>query len=207
MANDGDDGIPTEAPSGTHLTVGRVSLQAVLEHLTSDSQVSSRFGSDLERARDGTSGAADYVASQSRAEERLLATAAIVRCVDDLGTTTNLSRIGEACSHIRSFAVKTKLREGQAVLGVLRAYLPWATQWPESGLVSVYAWMRARRPSLQAVDAHGEVSVAQAFRTGKAKAQRAAAAILVADSEVVLSAWVEHWNRRGTRRAAPASAA
>lgn len=197
--------------TGGHLTIQHVPLQAVLEHLTSQTTVASSTGGQLEKLRDGvTPGSGDPRFAQGRAEERLLASAAVIRCVDTLQAAPNLYRIGEACVHVRAFAVRAGIPEGAAVVGILRAYLPWATQWPENGLVHVYQWMRVRRPSLTALDAHGESSVAQAFRAGKAKPQRMAAAILVADAEIVLSAWVELWNRKQERRgcsSAPPAAA
>jgi hypothetical protein len=192
---------PTAPASGTHLSVSRVTLSDVLDHLSAETTVSSSFGAQLERARDGTTGAADYVRSRSGAEARILARAAIIRCVDALSVCPNLFRTGEACGDIRRFAVRAKLPEGAAVIAVLRAYQPWATSSQERGLAEVYQFARSRNPSLQAADPAGESSIAQAFRVGKARRARLIAALLLADAEVALHAWVENWNRRETHRA------
>lgn len=201
----GDGTIPSEPKSGTHLTVERVSAQAVLEHLSSDTQVASSFGADLERARDGTDRASNYVQQQSRAEERLLARAAVFRCVDALAATEQLTRTGDGCNAIRQFADRAMMGHGRAVVMVLKAFQPWASQWPEQGLAATYEAMRRAVPALAEVDVGGEASTAQAFRVGKAKKARHQAALLVSEATIILSAWCERWNRRGHRVGANAA--
>lgn len=190
---------------GTHLTSRRVALHDVLEHLASETMVSSAFGAQLERARDGTTGGGDWAMARGAAEERLLAQAAVIRCVDALKMMTCLNRTGEACVDVRRFAVRVGLPEGAAVIAVLRAYQPWATSSGERGLVAVYEWMRALNGNLPALDIGKETSAAQAFRTGRCKRARLLAAGILADAEVAVHAWVEAWNgggRRATRAAA-----
>lgn len=198
MGNE-QDGETSPQSGVSHLTTTRVALQDVLEHLGASSCTASSFGSQLERARDGTAGAIDYVRARDRAEVRILASAAIIRCVDALAEA-QLNRTGESCVDIRKFAVKIRMAEGATVIAVLRAYQPWATSWPEHGLAEVYAWMRSRNPSLKEADPGGETSIAQAFRVGKAKRARTIAAAVLADAEVAVHAWVEQWNGRTPKR-------
>jgi hypothetical protein len=191
--------VPAAPASGTHLVGSRVDLYEVLEHLSSETMVSSAFGAQLDKAREGRSGT-DYVRARDGAEMRMLAKAAVIRCVDQLGACPNLFRMGEGLTAIRRFAVHAKLVEGAAVVGVMRAYQPWATQRSESGLVAVYRYAAAHGGA-PAVDNAGEDSMVNAFRTGKAKRARNVAALLLADAEIALAGWVESWNRKGARRA------
>lgn len=196
MADGSTGDIPMAPRIRTHLTQTKVTLNDVLEHLSSVTQTPSSFGSQLERARDGTTGAADYVLSKEKAEMRLLANAAVIRCVDALSAMPNIFRTGEACNDIRKFAVRAGMREGAAVIAVMRSYQPWDTLSKERGLAAVYEWARSRNPMLKPADPAGETTVAQAFRVGKAKRARTVAVLLLADAEVALSAWVERWNRQ-----------
>lgn len=183
-------------PKKSHLTRSHVSLSDVLSFLSSDAQSPSTFGGDLERARDGIVGIQDYVRQQAKAEEQILSRAAVIRCVDALIANSNLSDIGAPCGDIRRFASKCKIRDGAAVVAVLRRYQPWATSWPESGLVAVYEWMRSQSKQLPPVDLSGESTAAQAFRVGKANRARSASAKLVADAITAISLWVERWNKK-----------
>lgn len=205
MERSASDGAAGVGPSKSHLVRRHVSLQEVLEHFASTTQVRSILGVDLDRAREGRSDASDYVRRQERVEAALLADAAVLRCVDGLAAAPNLFRLGPT-DKLRRFAQRVKMGEGAAAVAVLRVYQPWATQWPEQGLAHVYGWMRDRCPSLERPELGKEASLAQAFRVGKAKRARDAAAVLVADAEIAISEWVARWNdpegKRGRRAAA-----
>ena len=186
--------VPMAPISGAHLTHNKVGLQDVLELLSSDTTVGSSLGAMLERARDGTSGSIDYIRARGIAEERLLARAPIIRCIDALVRTPNIWGKGEACCSVRKFAVRSKMLEGAAVVGVLRAYLPWQSRRGEKGLAYVYAWMLERQPSLGELDLGKEESAEMAFRVGRCRRQRTQAAEMLADAEVALHGWVSVWN-------------
>lgn len=173
----------------------KVTLGEVLEYLSSTTQAKSPIGCALDRAESGAANSnGDPKRVQAKVEESTLREAAVIRCVDKLEVYASVRFV--AADDLRRFAKAVRIGDGAAAVGVLRRYQPWATSWPEKGLVEVYGWMRERRPTLPALKAEGESSAAQAFRSGKSKKARAAAIRILADAEVVIGEWVERWNRK-----------
>lgn len=82
--------------------------------------------------------------------------------------------------------------QGEIVVLVLRAYQEWALMSEERALAQVAAWSSSASGG-RVYNAH---TLAQDFREGRMAATRKRAAGLYADSLLVLSAWVQIWNRR-----------
>jgi hypothetical protein len=130
---------------------------------------------------------------EARIEGRIFARARVLNCIDGLA---RLVRIGFCpCPDVEAFDRGSKTGQGSIVVSVLRAHEEWRLQSEERGLAAVYEWMRTVQPWLP-MPVHDEDSVVQAFRVGKAKVCRRRAAMLVADSLLVMTAWVELWNRK-----------
>jgi hypothetical protein len=181
------------------MVVTRVSLGDVLELLSGRSLVPSQTGNQCDQLRDGmTISGGDRQRALERSERNMLRSAAAIRCLDGLLMYRSIRFV--PCDDIRRFAQRVGMGEGEAAIGVMRAFQPWASQHAQRGLVEVYEWLRARDPRLKAIDARGEATAEQAFRVGKARGARAHAATLVGDAEVVVSAYVERWNRQAERR-------
>ena len=163
--------------------------------------ISSSFGAQLERARDGTSGGGgDPRKQQARAEMQLLWDARVIRCVDQLRGVKSIRWAW--APKLRVFAGKIGMDEGELVVRVLEAYEPWNPKWPTRGLVEVYGAMRKLGPWLQPMELEGGEEAAQALREGKARRVRNIAQSLTADAHVALGEWVRIWTSRHDRLAA-----
>lgn len=164
--------------------------------LASRTMISSNFGAVLERARDGVS--ANQIGRMKKQQEdeerRRLRDAFVIRCIDDLFAYKSIRFAW--CPDLRKFAQRAHLRDGEAVVRVLRAYEPWATQWPEKGLVEAYTWMRTHDRRLQTILTEDGETAAQAFRMGHSRRARACASSAVADAHVALHTWVALWSRK-----------
>ena len=176
-----------------------------------ETTAASTFGAVLERARDGTlgtTGGGTAAAAQGRAEAAMLRMAAVGRCAAALAAVRTIRFI--PCADVAAIARTTSAAQGALVVGILRAYEPWATSSIEAALAAVWAYLwRVRgggtgvypncitapgtaRP-LRVIDA----SLAHAFRHGRARVQRRRAERALADAEAALTVWVAVWNRRG----------
>lgn len=181
--------------SGGQLVRKQVSLREVLEVLSSNTQSPSSFGSDLDRARDGTQSTSRDISSQMLAiEENLLSKAPVYRCVSDLVAYANI-RFTPQVDKLRKLAHRAQTSEGACVVTIMRIYQPWATSNPDRGLVAVYEWMRKIDVSLPEIDSGAEGDSAAVFRSGKAPKARDKAAQMVADAEIAIATWVDAWNR------------
>lgn len=172
----------------------------VRQLLAARTTVSSRFGSVLDKLREGRMGAGAAASAYARQvqghdEVEHLRNASIYRCVDDLYNYASLSRCAW-CPDLRKFASRNDLRDGEAVVRVLYAYEPWSSQWPEKGLADVYTWMRSMDRSLGLIRTEDGETEAQSFRLGHSPRARQKASTAVADAHVALHAWVGRWRRR-----------
>lgn len=150
----------------------------------------------LERARDGLGiVASDHVEAQTRTELRILDRARVVRCADALAAVRSIRWPDAPCERLRKWGRGVGMPDGVVVVGVLRAFLPYAVTWERQGLVCVYAWARTLDGKLAPLAAAGSKSGAQLFREGKAKNAEKLATALVADALDATRAWVERWNR------------
>lgn len=170
----------------------------------------STFGAMLERARDGTLAIAGGASAEAltRAEAGMLRMAAVGRCAAGLAAVRTIRFI--PCADVAAIARTTSAAQGALVVGILRAYEPWASHSTEAALAAVWAYLwRVRgggsgaypncvtptgtvRP-LRVVDE----SLAHAFRHGRARVQRRRAERALADAEAALTVWIAVWNRRG----------
>lgn len=174
----------------------RVSYEEILDHFVARTGVSSGFGAQLERARDGMSGgAADAAVTQARDEVRRLRTAGVLRCVDALAGYASIRWSDCPCDDVRKLAQRAKLGDGAAVCLVLGAYQPRAVSWPKQALVEVYELARRLDARLPALEGTADKTPAQLFREGKHPNAERRAAALVADAQLVVRSWVERWNR------------
>ena len=187
---------------GGHLVPFRkISFDEIREYLSSTTMVPSTLGRALESMHDGTHGSKGGKPSDN-ADENRLRSAGVINCVATLNNYGTIPFV--PCSDLRAFAKKIKTDEGTIVIASMRHYEQWATRNPVRGLAAVYTWMRTLHPGLSPI-IHDESDDAQAFVIGKGKVARDRAAAIIADSTVVLGAWVEIWNRRVVRYASRAA--
>lgn len=177
-----------------------VTLNEVLEVLSSRTAAGSNFGTHLERAQDGLSwnGKGLHAMQVSAIEDRMLQAGAVYRCVDDLAAAgLEVMGIGkDSYPSLSKLRMKTDrpLPPGYAVVKCLRVYQEWATREPVRGLAAVYSWMHEVAPDYCRLAEHDEDSLTQAFLVGKAKSARRMASEVYADCFLIVSNWVPKWN-------------
>jgi hypothetical protein len=191
MASDGGNG-------GQLCVQRRISRDDVLQYLSADGSTPSALGGQLERLEAGIVGEAQAIDVSREFDRRMLALVGVIRCVDALERYASIRFVG--CVSLRRFAGLASLGDGRACIGVMRAYQTWATKSQERGLAQVHLWMRSRVPTIVEPDTDGD-SLVQAFRARKGTASKARAMALrvLADSELVIAAWIEIWNRKDAR--------
>ena len=190
---------------GGQLTaVGAVTVDDVLYYLMSRTVVPSALGAQLDRMRSGQSGspgsgnAAKAAASDDavRREMQMLRQAAIYKCVADLEAVTSVDF--EPCPDMHKFARQARMNDGQAVVGLLRAYQTRSSQSEQRALADTAVWMLSKAPNAELTE-HDESVLAQSFREGKQKRARGRTLRALADAQLVLARWVVRWNRKRVR--------
>lgn len=140
---------------------------------------------------------------EARIESRLFDRARVLGCVDGLARYRRITFT--MCPSIERFGHSHPVGQGSIVVNVLRSFEEWRTQSPQRGLAAVYSWLckcprrEGDTSAAWQLPIHDEDSLAQAFRTGKAKVCHRRSEEIVADATIVLGAWVELWNRRAAR--------
>ncbi len=188
-----------------------VRLAEVFDYLSSTSQVRSSLGGQLEHLKYGTS---PVVGSDDGASEQAMVNAAnMSHCVSELCKQQNV--FWAPVDVLGKFALRARLRPGAVAVSVVSAYQPWHLHvdkdakipagtvgpieergieaGPDRGLAEVSMYMREHMPHLHSEDA---VSLAGAFSRGERTEDKARAALLLADADIVVGEWVDLWNKK-----------
>lgn len=171
-----------------------ISVDAILHFLVARTNAPSSFGAQLDRLRFGIHTPPDPFRARADAEDAMLATAALLRCLDDFKGRADFGPEYKALQKVQ-LKSSPKLDQGYIALGALRAYHEWSSQSQERGLVEVYHFVEKCAPGYAPPPPKDEPDVLQAFRTNKAKRARSKAAEVYADALLALQQHVRKWNR------------
>lgn len=140
----------------------------------------------------------DVYRARDAAENAILRNIPVIRCIDGLvAAPDTLAVFTDRPALARLSRNLPGAPMGQAVVWSLRVYQEWASVSQERGLATLYSRLRGLCPQGYPVALHDEETLAMAFAQGKAKLARRRAAELYADCLLVLSAWVNRWNKGG----------
>ena len=177
-----------------------IRLDDILHHFVARTGAPSTFGAQLDAMRVGTASTPDPFRSRSQAEDRLLETAGILRCVAEFTGRQEFRSNGrtsfKALQKVQKAATHVMLDQGVIAHHVLRAYQEWSTSSQERALAAVYQYLGRIAPSVIPPLPSSEADLADAFKAGKSKRARDFAAEIYADSLLALSAFLTQYNKQ-----------
>lgn len=116
------------------------------------------------------------------------------RCLTALADTPNVWRLGSGIDTIRTLAKLKGIGEGALIVDIAKTY--WAERDSYDGFVAIYRRLASISPQFQPVPYD---TLADEFRNGRRKTEFEIAMIYLSDASVAISAWVEAYNRKGSR--------
>ena len=164
----------------------------ILDHLVSRGGVPSNLGAQLERLRDGTTGASDPFRARDEVETSMIKQAVLLRCIDQFEARAELAPKGPTIEKINRFA---QMDEGRIALEILRAYHERPSS-PERGLVEIYKFLAKIAPRGVPTPPKDCTDLLQAFRDSEAKRCRFIAAEAYGDALLGLQHHVRLFNTR-----------
>jgi hypothetical protein len=184
-----------------------VQVADVLDHLVAKSAAPSSFGAQLDRMRFGIQVTPDPFRAREEAENKLLQSAALLRCIDQFEaryefSVTTRQRATSAAGYkvLDRIQKATKRGQGEIALGILRAYHERVTcsigQSQERGLLAVYTYVAGIAPDAVPAPPKDTDDLLMAFRTGSAKRARNMAAEAYADALLALQNHVRVYNKK-----------
>lgn len=165
-----------------------VTYDDVLSFLKPYSLVPSSLGSQLQKLRDGVSIYPDPHRATDMMHTKLLADAAILRCIDTLKKKDSIQRYCSTPSLSR-FSKTLNVQEGGVAIGVLLAFSRWDTISKERGFAEIYSFTRKLQGKWSPTE-----TMADLFRNSKAPVAYKLAKTLLYESETILKVWVQLWN-------------
>jgi hypothetical protein len=169
-----------------------MTLDDVLHFLVARTCTPSSFGAQLDRLRLGFQPTPDPFRARADAEDRMLAEAVVIRCVDTFSSKQEFAKTSNY-NVLQKIQGKCSKRQGEIAVNILRQYQERGHQSTERALVAVYQYLSSIVPILAPPD--NDSDLLQSFRTGTAKRARNLACEAYADSLLALTQHVKAFNK------------